>query len=142
MRTFIYLSAAALISWTATGGYACNRGGGGSKSTGTSGTAALRTNAALRSGSLGMSSSVSQQLALQQLAFQRMLQEESQQLAANQGNQPTTTRAEQLIQARVDKIAARKAREAALQAKRDELKAKNLAKRAATDATTQVASGQ
>jgi hypothetical protein len=151
VRNFIFLGAAALIGWTASAGYACNGGGGGggSTSSGTAGTAALRANAALRSGSLDMSSPVSQQLALQRLAYQRMLQEQSQQLAAaqqqltaNQGNQPTTTRAEQVKQAREEKIAARKAREAALQAKRDELKAKNLAKRAATDATTQVASGQ
>lgn len=151
MRFFIFSMALAACAVMTSASKACNGmvGGQGTTSTGGATAAALRAASALRSGSMGTTSPMSQQVALQQLANERVLQLRYQQILAaeeqlaDQGNQPTaTTRAEQLSQARADKIAKRKAREAELQAKRDELKAKNLAKRAATEATTQVASGQ
>jgi hypothetical protein len=150
MRVIVLSTALAFVVGMASSCFACNGhgGNGGSMSSGGTNTAALQGLSALRSGSFGTSSPTSQ-LALQELANQRILQMRYQQMlaaqqqsTANQGNQVVTSRAEQLKQSREEKIAKRKAREAALQAKRDELKAKNLAKQATGDATTQVASGE
>jgi hypothetical protein len=156
MNRFLFSAAFTAIGLAASTGFACNRVGGGSSgaSSGGTGTAALGSTSGLRSG-LSMNSSpfgqrsAMQQSALRQLVAQRALQQQYQQLLGaqqqlrnDQRNRVTTTRAEQLKQAREDKIAKRKGREAEQLAKREALKAQNLAKRAAKGPTTQVATDQ
>lgn len=153
MRHIVFLTMVVLLAGIATAGYACNgQGGGGTSAAGMMGLSSLRggTTGLTSSGSFAPSSVAVQQAMLrQQLAYQQALQQQyqhqllaQQQMLQDQGNEPTLTRAERIQQVREQRLAQRKARAAALLAKKEAAKARNLVRQQklqSQDATQQLA---
>jgi hypothetical protein len=142
MRRLVFIAVAAIVVGTSTPGIACNGGrGGGASSSGNIALASARGASlggiALSAGSLwsNAASPAIQQAMLQQLAYQRYLQQQiqrqllaQQQMIAQQHVQHAQERADQMHQAREEKLAQRKARAADKVAQRETARARMLAK--------------